>query len=132
MKYKLTKTYPGSHELGTVVEGDKKCNFLYSRNGRQLCVLNSHVEKYPEYWEEVNQNLWWVVFTEEDTIFESYYPYCFETSLFKAQDSRQYFKTKEEADEFIFNNKPYLSYKDIAGYLSSAQRDVIINLIKKL
>ena len=121
-KYRLVKTYPGSPEFGTVVSSENKISEWKG---------SDYYEKYPEYWEEVNQNLWWVVFTREDTIFESYYPYCLETSVFVAQDSRQYFKTKEEADDFIFNNKPYLSYKDIAGYLSSAQRDVITDIIRK-
>jgi hypothetical protein len=130
MKYKLIKTYPGSPELGTVVEEKCKTSNFYIFNGN--AVLRSHVEDNPEYWEKGNDNLWWVVFTKEDTIFESYYPYCLETSLFKTEDSRQYFKTKEEAEEFILHNSPCLSYNNIAWYLSSAQRDVVLNLIKKL
>lgn len=128
-KYKLIKTYPGSPDLGTIVE--EKCNtsnFFYMFDKR--VVLRSHVEDNPEYWEKVNENLWWVVFTKEDTIFEPYYPYRLETSVFKAQDSRHYFETRQEADEFILYNKPCLSYSDIAGILSSTQRDVVIKTIK--
>ena len=138
MKYKLIKEYPGSPELGTMVEGDNKCNFSYSRNSRQLCVLNSHVENNPEYWEKVEENIWWVVFTKEDTIFESYYPYCLETSVFKTQDSRQYFKTKKEAEEFVIDNKPCLSYADVMWNFQentkknivSIHKDMLIALIK--
>lgn len=113
-RYELIKEYPGSPFLGTIVEKELISKSYFFRSGdKNICVLNNHVEDNPEYWEKVNDNLWWVVFTKKDTIFESYYPYCLETYVFKTEDSRQYFKTKEEAEEFILYNKPCLSYNDV-------------------
>lgn len=140
MKYKLIKEYPGSPELGTEVEKELKSNtyYHYRVDWKNICILSADVENNPEYWEKVNDDLWWVVFTKEDTIFESYYPYCLETNVFKAQDSRQYFKTKEEAEEFIIDNKVCLSYSDIMWNFQedtkkntlSIHKDMLIALIK--
>ena len=133
MKYKLIKKYPGSPPIETVVEQEQLSKSYFFRSGdRNTCVLNDHVEGNPEYWEKVNENLWWIVFTNEEASFKAYTPYSIETCVYQAEDSRHYFKTRNEAEEFILNNKPCLSYKQIKGHLSSGQRDVIINLIKKL
>jgi len=114
MKYKLIKEYPGSPELGTIVEKEPSSKSYFYRSGnKNLCILNNHVEDNPEYWEKVNDNLWWIVFTKKDTVFNPYEPYLIETCLYQSNDSRQYFKTKEEAEEFILDNKPCLSYTDI-------------------
>lgn len=130
-KYKLIKPYPGSPDLGTIVENqDSLRSYFFKRGNNTICVLKEHVEDNPEYWEKVNENLWWVVFTKEDTIFESYYPYRLETCVYKAQDSRQYFKTKEEAEEYILYNKPCLSLNNIRYLLDKEQRSTVELLIK--
>jgi hypothetical protein len=135
-KYKLIKTYPGSPELGTIAERISKIksntSYYYGEGEKKYCIYDNHVEDNPEYWEKVNDNLWWVVFTKEETLFETYKPYLIEVYGYHKNDSREYFKTKEEAEEFIIRDKPCLSYNQIAGHLSSAQRDVVLNLIKKL
>jgi hypothetical protein len=134
MKYKLIKEYPGSPKIGTVAEKESKIksntSYYYSDGEKRWCIYDYHVEDNPEYWEKVNDNLWWVVFTKEDTIFESYYPYCLETCVFKTEDSRQYFKTKEEAEEFILYNKPCLSLNNVRGLLNKAETDIIKGFIK--
>jgi hypothetical protein len=114
MKYKLIKEYPGSPPLGTIVEQESSSkSYFFTSQKRNLCVLKNHVEDNPEYWEKVNDNLWWVVFTKGDTVFNMYEPQLIETCLYQSNDSRQYFKTKKEADEFVIDNKPCLSYTDI-------------------
>lgn len=64
MTYKLIKEYPGSPELGTVVELDNNTvtmdNSHYSTNsfkyrgldGRRCFIPNKHVRDYPEYWQK--------------------------------------------------------------------------------
>jgi hypothetical protein len=134
-KYKIIKEYPGSPELGTVVEGDKMCNFKYSRDNRQFCVLNSHAENNPEYWEKVNENLWWCVWErdyDQDLVklFRAWFAYkidCVPTTL---SSERHYFKTKEEADNFITRNKPCLSLNDVSLILGvlDRKRDIFLEL----
>jgi hypothetical protein len=46
--YKLIKKYPGSPELGTIVEHKKGTN-MYFFNGLQIC----YPDDFPEFWEEV-------------------------------------------------------------------------------
>ena len=129
-KYKLVKTYPGSPEWGTVVEEKCKTSNFYMFDSN--AVLRSHVENNPEYWEEVYESpLRYMVVTEGSV--HDFKVIMTPAYLYEGiEDSTKHiFKTKEEADDFIFKNRPCLSYKDIAGYLSSAQRDVITDIIRK-
>ena len=51
MKYKLIKEYPGSPELGTIVqEKNKTSNFYYFNTN---AILRSHVENNEEYWQQI-------------------------------------------------------------------------------
>lgn len=121
MKYELIKEYPGSPELGTEVEKESNSksssSYFYRSGDKRICVLNYHVEENPEYWQKVNDNIWWCVW-ENDHIqdnsvyFKSWTPYQIE--CIQLHDMcRHYFKTKEEAEEFILYNKPCLSYNDV-------------------
>jgi hypothetical protein len=136
MKYKLIKEYPGSPNLGTIVEKEQSSKSYFYRSGnKNLCVLNNHVEDNSEYWEKVNDNLWWVVFTKKDTLFNPYELYLIETYVYVANDSREYFKTKEEAENFILYNKPCLSYNDVLLRLRSNKNldlDCLEELVKSL
>lgn len=109
MKYKLIKTYPGSQELGTIVSSENKTSDWKGSN---------YYEKYPEFWEKVNDNLWWCVW-ENDYIqdnrvyFKSWTPYQIE--CVQLPDLlRHYFKTKEDAEDFILYNKPCLNLKTLS------------------
>ena len=147
MKYKLIKEYPGSPELGTIVERESiSKTYFYMSGNKKLCVLKYHVENNPDYWEEV-VDIWYVVL-EEDFIYNDEFrerkhsswktqrveapsPESIKKQLYISVKNKHIFKTKEEAEYFILRNKPCLSYNDIAGYLGSGQRDVILNLIEK-
>lgn len=117
MKYKLIKEYPGSPELGTVVEEKCKTSNFYMFNSN--AVLRSHVEDNPKYWEKVNENLWYVVsnrdYQEGNMLFQEWFIYSIETCFPKDNGVLLYFKTKEEAEEYVFYNKPCLSYSDVKG-----------------
>ena len=139
MKYKLIKEYPGSPELGTIAERISKIksntSYYYGEGEKKYCIFDHHVEDNPEYWEKVNDNFWWIVFTKKDTVFNPYEPQLIETCLYQSNDSREYFKTKEEAEEFVLYNKPCLSYKDVMNhktYLSNQLNEYTLKeLIKE-
>lgn len=119
-KFKLIKCYPGSPELGTVVEKQIKSQTYYHiYNDRKFGVLSEHVENNADYWEEVEDNIWWIVFKNAETMFHSWTPYRLETILsYHKGDTREYLKTKEEAESFIILNKPCLSINDIKENVS--------------
>lgn len=131
MKYKLIKEYPGSPDFGTIVENrNSLTGYYFKRGNNTILVLKEHVEGNPDYWEKVNENLWWVVFTKEEALFKTYTPYLIECYAYHKNDSKQYFKTKEEAEKYILYNKPVLSLEDIKDVLDIHQRNGIELLIK--
>lgn len=133
-KYKLIKEYPGSPDLGTEVqEHNTKSGFYYDEH--RTSVLRYHVENQPEYWEEVNDSKWFIVPTrnlqKDFTLFEEWniYEVCyFNTPTNK--DPLNYFKTKEEAEEFVIKNKPCLTLTDVSLILGGLdkKRDVYLEL----
>jgi hypothetical protein len=129
-KFKLIKEYPGSPDLGTEVERISKSskNYSYSEGNGRYCVLSEHVEDNPEYWEEVNKYLWWVVFEEDYDVFESWFPFCLETCT----EYKNRFKTKQEAESFILYNKPCLSLTEVQCIIgTSPYYNMLIDYIKK-
>ena len=137
-KYKLIKEYPGSPELGDVCEERNiKSSFCYYFKGeKNIGIPKDQVENQPEYWEEVNDNIWYVVcernynqeiftYLEAWNIYEVCY---FNTPTNK--DPLNYFKTKEEAEEFVIKNKPCLTLTDVSLILGGLdkKRDVYLEL----
>jgi len=117
MKYKLIKTYPGSPELGTEV--DKKDSDTYV-SSTYLTFRHDNVEEYPEYWEKVNDHLWWCVWKEDyiqddKVCFNAWTPNLIECIYAPWETVRCFFKTKEEAEDYILYNKPCLSIDDIGN-----------------
>ena len=135
MKYKLIKEYPGSPELGTIVEKEPSSKSYFFRSGnKNLCVLNNHVEDNPEYWEKFNEYLWYAVFEkpymqDDKEYFTPWNIYMIETLDTQSTD-RHLFKTREEAQEFILYNKPCLSLNNVGGLLNKAETDIIKGFIK--
>ena len=137
-KYKLIKEYPGSPELGTICEErNRNGSFCYYFEGeKNLGILKNQVENQPEYWQEVNDNIWWIVFKNAETMFHSWTPYRIETMLsYHKEDTREYFKTEEEAKTFIIFNKPCLSYDDVRKEVKkldtpSSMLSNIFNIVK--
>lgn len=118
-KFRLIKTYPGSPELGIICEErNNKSSFCYYYEGeKNLAIQKDQVENQPEYWEKIEEdNTCYIVLTKKDEFFEPYKAYRIEGCLYQRGDTRQYFKTKDEAEGFILLNKPCLSYNDIASY----------------
>jgi hypothetical protein len=136
-KYKLIKEYPGSPELGTVCEERaERSSFCYFHKEEQyLGILKYHVENQPEYWEEVNDNIWYVVCERNYnqgnfTYFEAWTVYKIESFGPDTLSPLNYFKTKEEAEEFVIKNKPCLTLTDVSLILGGLdkKRDVYLEL----
>ena len=111
-KYKLIKEYPGSPELGTIFKEEDTAPIFF-------CLI----ENQPEYWEKVNDNIWWVVFEQEHiqddkVYFKSWTPYKIECIPNIGATHRYFFKTIEGAEEFILENCP--SFKEAVSKLSKS------------
>ena len=141
-KFKLIKEYPGSPDLGTEVERISKSsnNYSYSDGKGRICVLSEHCEDNPEYWEEVNENVWYVVSNRDYqpnwTLFEEWTVYRIETSYPQVRDENlNYFKTREEAENFRLYNRPCLSLTEVQCILdlsvNSNYYDMLVGYIKK-
>ena len=140
-KFKLIKEYPGSPDLGTEVEKESNSksssSYFYRSGDRRICVFNHHVEDNPEYWEEVNDNIWYVVSNRDYqpnwTLFEEWTVYRIETSYPQVRDENlNYFKTMEEAENFILYNRPCLSLTEVRSIIGASDYfDMLIRYIKK-
>ena len=129
-KFKLIKEYPGSPAVGTLVEKEPSSKSYFFKSGnKNLCVLNNHVENNPEYWEEIDDNLYYMVVLMGGWFWPTWEAIAVETNAFNTE-YRKYFKTIEEANEFILHNKPCLSFNNIKDVLDKHQASAIQTLIK--
>jgi hypothetical protein len=136
-KYKLIKEYPGSPELGEIVEGGSSSNFYFYVNP-DLCrivIRKTLVDNQPDYWEEVEDNKWFVVskrdYQKNYTLFEAWYIYMIDSYQPTIKDENlNYFKIKEEAEDFIIYNKPCLSINEIGDSIPCTTLDRLIRTVK--
>lgn len=131
-KYKLIKEYPGSPKLGTIAEKESKIksntSYYYKEGDSRWCIYDYHVEDNPEYWEKVNEYLWYVVLENDfhyndgfrDTrsiCWHVHYVECLNSEDIERElwtsVKKHIFKTKEEAEEYVLYNKPCLSALDV-------------------
>ena len=134
-KYRLIKEYPGSPDIDTevgVIKGHS-ANYNYSIGDKRYCVLKDHVENNPYYWAKIEEVCF--VVSEIDynqgnyTYFEAWNVYKIYEDM--SRDSiLNYFKTKEEAEEFVIKNKPCLTLTDVSLILGGLdkKRDVYLEL----
>jgi hypothetical protein len=136
-KYKLIKEYPGSPALWTVAlpytdSRDRVVHYIVEHTRKDcdyLALPKKHIEDNPYYWEEFEDNIWWLVFTEDCCSFKPWEPIRVETDPYAAED-RRYFKTKEEAEYFILYNKPCLSINEIGNSIPCTTLDRLIRTVK--
>jgi hypothetical protein len=127
-KYKLIKEYPGSPELGTVCEErEERSSFCYFYKEEQyLGILKYHVENQPEYWEEINDDVRYIVSTRNyqtnNTLFEEWFVYSIWPNFTSDSNHLNFFNTKEEAEYFIVKNKPCLSLQDVSLVLGALDK----------
>ena len=135
-KFKLIKKYPNSPELGYTMEILSETN-RYFYDCSQLC----YPEEYPEFWEEIKEP---ILITEDgyecaldDRVFGVLPKANWQTNyygekgvpvfkLFNPEGKRWnpssewlWFKTKENAEEYIYENKPEFSKKDMLSFGAS-------------
>jgi hypothetical protein len=129
-KFKLIKEYPGSPELGTIVEKELRSSssYFYRSGDRRICVFNDHVENNPEYWEEIKDIVLWVVYERSCGFFVAWKPY----SIDYTPTHGSTFNTREEAEEFILKYKPCLSLTEVQCIIGASDYyDMLIDYIKK-
>ena len=129
-KYKLIKEYPGSPDLGTIVEKREKTQtYYYVYNDRKIGVLKEHVEDNPEYWEAIDFYQEYLV-SLTDMAFHNAWESRRVHGKNKDTDTKKYFKTEEEAKHFILYNKPCLSINDIGNNIPELTLDRLIQTVK--
>jgi hypothetical protein len=119
-KYKLIKEYPGSPKLGEIAlpytdSKNKVVHYIVehpSKDCDYLAISKKHIEDNSEYWEEV-VNVWYVVLLK-DGAFRNAWEVIKVNEDPSGLEHKKYFKTEKEAEEFIFYNKPCLSYSDVS------------------
>ncbi len=136
-KYKLIKEYPGSPELGQIAlpytdSKNKIVHYIVERNQKKDCdyiaILKKHVEDNPKYWEEVN-DIWYVVLLKDGAFRNAW-------EIIKVQEDpsglehKKYFKSREEAEDFILYNKPCLSINEIGNSIPCTTLDRLIQTVK--
>lgn len=136
-RFKLIKEYPGSGDLGDIAKLYENHHYVVPHPKKYcdgLAVPKSDIENQPEYWEEVVEDFYYLVFTEDETSFNSWEPIRVGAIKYDT-DTKKYFSTKEGAKDFILFNKPCLSYNDIKkpiqlGCTSEGILGNIYNIVK--
>jgi hypothetical protein len=93
-KYKLIKKYPMSNEIGY--------------------ISNVDYSDYPEYWEDIT-NIYYLVFSKKVSSVNAWEPIIVESFPFD-REYIKYFKSLNEAEEYILLNKPDISIKYLEDY----------------
>lgn len=113
-KFRLIREYPGSPKLRTIVEKEEICgSHVYIHEGLNniFGILKSHVEENPEYWEEVIENKFMV--STRNSAFLNAYNVAKVNPNYKCNEYEKLFDSREEAEAYIFYNKPCLSLMDV-------------------
>lgn len=112
-KFKLIKEYPGSPKLGSVVEeSDSFSGYKFEdiENSIFFITPKRYVENNPEYWEEIFEDRY-IVFTDVN------HQLPYKVLITEFYDKKNYdhttFNSREEAEAYIFYNKPCLSLMDV-------------------
>ena len=117
--YKIVKSYPFSPPVGTILHYDSFADWYQNAN-EDYVVESRIIEKHPEYFEEIKENRYrFFVYTHKYSHLGSWIvnesKKSIDINLVEVdKDFIKFFKTKEEATEYILRNKPCLSYKDVS------------------
>jgi len=134
-KYKLIKCYPGSPELGAVVEGEETSGFYYYEKP-DLCrivIQKKLVDNQSEYWEKV-VDFYYMVSMTDMPFYNAWEPIRVR-ALELDTDTKKYFSTKEGARDFIIQYKPCLSFNEVRGlvghdFFGSTSHQKLFELVK--
>ena len=142
-KFKLIKEYPGSPELGQIAlpytdSKNQIVHYIVERNQKKDCdfiaLKMNWIENQPEYWEEVVENIYYMVSLIDMGFHNAWEPIRVETIKYDT-DTKKYFSTKEGARDFIIQYKPCLSYNEVRGlvshiYFGSTSHQKLFELVK--
>lgn len=136
-KYRLIKEYPGSPELGTIAlpytdSRDRVVHYIVEHTRKDcdyLALPKKHIEDNPDYWEEVKDNIWYMVLLRDGAFRNSWEVIRVEACIIDTED-RKYFKTKEDAEYFILYNKPCLSINEIGDSIPYTTLHRLIRTVK--
>jgi hypothetical protein len=117
--YKIVKAYPFSPPVGTILHYDSFADWYQNAN-EDYIVESRIIEKHPEYFEEVEDEYRFVVYTKDMAFHSPWKVVEFrkqpeDYNDKKDSEFRIFFKTKAEATEYILRNKPCLSYNDVSN-----------------
>jgi hypothetical protein len=135
-KYKLINEYPGSPKLGTIAlpytdYRDRVVHYIVEHTEKDIDYLalpKKHIEDNPYYWEEEN-DIWYMVLLRDGAFSNAWGPIRVE-ACFNDTENRKYFKTKEEAEDFILYNKPCLSINEIGGNIPEPTLSRLLRTVK--
>jgi hypothetical protein len=119
-KFRLKKNYPGSPKIGSVVEeSDSVSAYIYEdvENFIFFKTPKRYVEDNPEYWEEVIENKFMV--STRNSAFLNAYSVAKVKSNYKCNEYEELFDSREDAEAYIFYNKPCLSLIDVLTFSNS-------------
>ena len=107
MKYKLIREYPGSPSLNAYLDIDDLLDF---GDDKVFGVNEFNISSYKDYWEIYPKpSLWYVIVTDDSYKYNPYKIIEINSNQPKEHiNNQKWFKTKEEAKEFISLNKPNL------------------------
>lgn len=113
-KFRLVKEYPGSGNLGDVAKLYENHHYVvpHQKYRDGLAIPKDQVENQPEYWEEVVEDIYYMVSLIDMGFHNAWEPMRVETIRYDT-DTKKYFSTKEGAKSFILLHKPCLSMHDI-------------------
>jgi mevalonate kinase len=133
--YKIVKSYPFSPPVGTILHYDSFADWYQNAN-EDYVVESRIIEKHPEYFEEVKNECRFFVYTHKYSHLGSWIvnesKKSIDMNLVEVdKDFIKFFKTKEDALEFIIDNKPCLSLDDLLS-INHGNNDVLCITYDKL
>jgi hypothetical protein len=117
--YKIVKAYPFSPPVGTILHYDSFADWYQNAN-EDYIIESRTIEKYPEHFEEVEDEYRFLVYTKDRAFHSPWKVVEFRKQPEDYNDKKdsefiRFFKTKAEATEYILMNKPCLSYNDVSN-----------------
>jgi hypothetical protein len=115
--YKIVKAYPFSPPVGTILHYDSFADWY--QNANEDYIIESHIiDKYPEYFEQVKDDFFFLVFTIDRPFYNSFEIVEFKEPIdveeYNAEkDFVKFFKNRKQAEEYVVLNKPCLSITEL-------------------
>lgn len=122
-KYQLIKIYPGSLELGYIVDFKEQtsmspCEYIYYKKNEVFVIKNINITEFPEFWKNIDDEYY--IFTTEDNIKlernHSYVLYEVDKNL---NVNRRFFDNINKDTFFDENFKYFLTEEKLNEYINN-------------